>query len=80
MSEAKAGLKINKLLKEVGWRFLGTPVCVRVRTGRPEGKANVPLKTNVKLKDLGDDFEGVKEGFVDWLFKLLLISFLKGEI
>jgi len=35
----------------------------------PEGKANVPLETNVNFKDLGDDFEGVKEGFVDYLFR-----------
>lgn len=55
--EAKARLKINRLLEEKGWRLLDTP----------DGKANVEVETNVKLKDLGDNFEGVKEGFVDLL-------------
>ena len=41
--EAKARLKINKLLEKIGWRLLDTP----------GGKANVQVETNVNLKDLG---------------------------
>ena len=37
--EAKARIRINKLLEEAGWRFFDTS----------EGKANICLETNVKL-------------------------------
>jgi type I restriction enzyme, R subunit len=60
--EAKARIRINKLLEEAGWRFFNTPV----------GKANVLLETNTKLtekrlNDLGENFEKTKNGFVDFL-------------
>ena len=60
--EAKARIRINKLLEEAGWRFFDTP----------EGKANVLLETNAKLtekklNDLGKNFEKTKNGFVDFL-------------
>jgi type I restriction enzyme R subunit len=55
--EARARLKINKLLEEAGWRFFATT----------EGRATVIVEGNVKLNDLGDDFEKVKNGFVDYL-------------
>lgn len=64
--EAKARIKINKLLEESGWRFFDDP----------HGKANVVLEPNVKLTKaridaLGDDFENCVEttsnGFIDFL-------------
>jgi len=56
--EAKARIRINKLLEEAGWRFFDTP----------EGKANIHLETNVKmteqkLNEPGEDFEKTKNGF-----------------
>lgn len=60
--EAKARLKINKLLEEAGWRFFDDE----------KGQANIQLEPNVKLsqKDIdafGDDFETTKNGFIDFL-------------
>lgn len=60
--EAKARIKINKLLEEAGWRFFDTP----------EGKANILLENNVKITEkafngIGEDFEKTKNGFVDFL-------------
>ncbi len=60
--EARARIKINKLLEESGWRFFDTP----------EGKANILLENNVKLttaslNDLGEDFEKTGNGFIDFL-------------
>ncbi|MDR1149666.1 MAG: DEAD/DEAH box helicase family protein [Spirochaetaceae bacterium] len=61
-NEAKARIKINKLLEEALWRFFDSP----------EGKANVLLENNVKLtktaaNEWGDDFEKTVNGFVDFL-------------
>lgn len=60
--EATARIKINKLLESAGWRFF------------PEGAdpANIRLETNIKIKSsdldaLGDNFEHVKKGFIDFL-------------
>jgi type I restriction enzyme R subunit len=60
--EAKARIRINKLLEEARWRFFDTA----------EGKANIYLETNLKiteqkLNDLGEDFEKTKNGYVDFL-------------
>lgn len=60
--EALARIKINQLLEEAGWRFFDTK----------EGKANIQLEPNVKLKqmdidEMGKDFEKTKSGFVDYL-------------
>ena len=60
--EAKARIRINKLLEEAGWRFFDAT----------EGKANIRLETAVKineqkLNELGEDFENTKKGFVDFL-------------
>lgn len=60
--EAKARIKINKLLEESGWRFFDTS----------EGKANILLENNVKLtvtslNNLGEDFEKTGNGFIDFL-------------
>jgi len=60
--EAKARIKINKLLEESGWRFFDDD----------KGKANIVLEPNVKLKkqqidELGENFEKSKNGFIDFL-------------
>ena len=60
--EAKARIKINKLLEESGWRFFDDE----------NGPANIYLEPNVKItqKDIdsfGEDFEKTKNGFVDYL-------------
>ena len=60
--EATARIKINKLLEAAGWRFF------------PEGTApaNIRLEPSVTIKStdldaLGDNFEKVTKGFVDFL-------------
>jgi len=60
--EAKARIKINKLLESAGWRFFDDET----------GPANIQLELNVKItkKDidaLGQDFESSKNGYVDYL-------------
>ncbi|MFZ5482991.1 MAG: DEAD/DEAH box helicase family protein [Pseudomonadota bacterium] len=60
--EAKARIKINKLLEESGWRFFDDL----------HGKANVVLEPNVKLTQakvdaLGENFETTSNGFIDFL-------------
>ena len=46
-NEAKARIKINRLLETAGWRF----------EDGPEGPANIQLEAGVKYSDLGDDLE-----------------------
>lgn len=60
--EAKARIKINKLLEEAGWRFFSNS----------DGPANIQLEANVKItekqyNDFGENFERVSNGFVDFL-------------
>ena len=60
--EAKARIKINKLLEESGWRFFDSP----------QGKANILLEGSVKFEDSGDDFENAqthdsRRGAIDFL-------------
>ena len=55
--EAKSRVKINKLLEEAGWRFFD----------EEEGKANIHLESHIKYDDLGEDFEKIKGGFIDFL-------------
>lgn len=60
--EAKARLKINKMLTEAGWRFFDSDF----------GSANVAVELNVKMTreqidDMGEDFETSINGFVDFL-------------
>lgn len=60
--EAKARIKINKLLEESGWRFLDDVA----------GKANIVLEPNVKLTkakidSIGENFEESSKGFIDFL-------------
>jgi type I restriction enzyme R subunit len=60
--EANARIKINNLLEAAGWRFF------------PKGNApaNIQLEPSVTLKqnaldELGNDFEKVSKGFIDFL-------------
>jgi type I restriction enzyme R subunit len=60
--EAKARIKINKLLKDAGWRFFDDAT----------GKANIVLEPNVKIVQsridaLGENFEKTSKGFIDFL-------------
>ena len=60
--EAKARIKINKLLEAAGWRFFDDE----------NGPANIQLEANVKITkkqidEYGEDFEKVKNGFIDFL-------------
>ncbi len=60
--EAKARIKINKLLEDSGWRLLEST----------EGKANVLFENNVKITKegidaLGENFEKTSNGFIDFL-------------
>jgi type I restriction enzyme, R subunit len=60
--EASARIKINRLLEEAGWRFFDDL----------NGRANIVLEPNTKITEsqideLGDDFETVKNGFIDFL-------------
>jgi type I restriction enzyme, R subunit len=60
--EAKARIKINKLLEEAGWRFFDVN----------GDRANILLENNVKLtetilNEFGEDFENTKNGFLDFL-------------
>lgn len=55
--EAKARIKINKLLEDSGWRF----------DDDRNGKANIQLEPGIKSADLGEDFENVSAGFIDFL-------------
>ena len=60
--EAKARIKINKLLEEAGWSLLDYG----------SKKANVVFENNVKIteqaiNDLGENFDKTKNGFIDFL-------------
>ncbi len=60
--EAKARIKINKMLEQAGWQFFD----------HADKPANIQLELNTKItqKDVdafGADFESTKSGFVDFL-------------
>ena len=60
--EAKARIKINKLLEESGWRFFDDAT----------GKANIVVEPKVRLTKtavdaLGENFEQTSKGFIDFL-------------
>jgi len=60
--EAKARIKINKLLEDAGWRFFDDE----------NGPANISLENNVKITktefdSYGNDFEKTVNGYVDFL-------------
>jgi len=79
--EAKARIKINKLLEEAGWRFFDSK----------EGRANIVLEnktklTQTELDEFGEDFEKTKNGFIDYLllddkgFPFIVLEAKKEEI
>jgi len=79
--EAKARIKINKLLEEAGWRFFDDG----------KSKGNIILENNAKLtintlNDFGDDFEKTKNGFIDYLllddkgFPFIVLEAKKEEV
>jgi len=81
MKEAKARIKINKLLEESGWIFFDDK-------GKP---ANIILENNtkitqIKLDEFGDNFEKTSNGFIDYLlldnkgFPLIILEAKKEEI
>src|SRR5947208_8709702 len=60
--EAAARIKINRLLESAGWRFFDDP----------DGPANIILELHSKIQKseldaLGENFEGAKDGFIDFL-------------
>lgn len=60
-NEAKARIKINKLLEEAGWRFLDND----------NGRANIELEKGVKLSkrdidNLGENYEKTRKGYLDY--------------
>ena len=60
--EAKARIKINKLLETVGWRFFADG----------SAPANIQLEPSITLTTqdmdaLGENFEKAKKGFIDFL-------------
>ena len=62
LKEAKARIKINRMLHEAGWRL----------EDRREGPANVVYESHVKItqktqNELGEDFENTSSGFIDYL-------------
>lgn len=79
--EAKARIKINKLLEEAGWRFFDSK----------KGRANIVLEnktklTQTELDEFGEDFEKTKNGFIDYLllddkgFPFIVLEAKKEEI
>lgn len=81
MPEAKARIKINKLLEEAGWRFFE-------EDGKP---ANIILENNAKvsqnqLDEFGENFEKTSNGFIDYLllddkgFPFIVLEAKKDEI
>ncbi|GAH75850.1 unnamed protein product [marine sediment metagenome] len=66
--EAKARIKINKLLEDAGWCFFDTEK-------RP---ANIQLENNIKITknhfdEYGDDFEKTTNGYYVNLIPYLII-------
>ena len=79
--EAKARIKINKLLEEAGWRFFSDNGL----------SADILLESNTKitqtqLDEFGDNFEKTSNGFIDYLllddkgFPLIVLEAKKEEI
>ena len=60
--EARARIKINKLLEDADWRFFDDE----------NGYANIQVEPNVKMTkkqvdDFGENFDKVKNGVIDFL-------------
>jgi type I restriction enzyme R subunit len=81
MAEAKARIKINKLLEEAGWQFFSDE----------DNPANIVLESNAKitkkqLDEFGENFEKTSNGFIDYLllddkgFPFIVLEAKKEEI
>jgi len=60
--EAKARIKINKLLEEAGWRFFDSE--------NDPAKIQLELQAKITQKEFdafGEDFETTQHGFLDFL-------------
>lgn len=57
VKESEARIKINKLLEDSGWRF----------SDNQEGPANIRLEAGVNLNEVGNDFEKISKGYLDYL-------------
>ena len=77
--EARARIKINRLLEDAGWRFFANDA----------GPANIALEPNVKLTqnavdELGENFEQTRNGFIDFLMNIIpgtiVGAFANGDI
>ena len=79
--EATARIRINDLLSQTGWRFFDDS----------EGRANICLEMHIKptkadLDALGENFEGTKSGFADYIllnsrnFPLAVLEAKKEEL
>lgn len=55
--EAAARIRINKLLEDAKWRFVDDE----------RGRANIELEPGVDITKVGDDFELISKGFIDYL-------------
>ena len=60
VKEARARIKINKLLEDAGWRFFDDA----------NGPVNIQLEANAKItkkqyQDFGENFEKIKNGVID---------------
>jgi type I restriction enzyme, R subunit len=55
--EAKARIKINNLLVQSGW----------VLDDVGDIRANVQLESGVDIQSVGDDYENIKKGYIDYL-------------
>ncbi|MDR1818276.1 MAG: DEAD/DEAH box helicase family protein [Puniceicoccales bacterium] len=56
-NEARARLKINRLLEDAGWRL----------TDAPGSSANITIEARTDLAAAGDDLENTPHGFIDYL-------------
>ena len=79
--EAKARVKINKLLEESGWLFFDE--------GNKTANIKLELNTKISKQDIdffGKDFESTKNGFVDFLlldsngFPLVVLEAKKADV
>lgn len=55
--EAQARIRINKLLEESGWRLVA----------EGDKRANVELEPGVDITKVGDDYELIAKGYIDYL-------------
>lgn len=62
LKQVRSWIKINKLLEDSGWRFIDNE----------QGRTNIILENHTKISTrqqdaLGEDFEFVSNGYIDYL-------------